>query len=366
MDVSPSRGSATSKFPAISAVQWLQAKSVLGGEASDFTPWLAQPHILEILGNSLKLEALTAVAQEHPVLGKRLDILATAEDEQGEEVPVCIENQYGLSDADHLGRLIAYLAQHESGRAVWIVEEAHDAFVAAVRFLNRTSTDEVGYYLVQVRFTHGEGGAYQVHFEVLAAPIAWERPSNKAGGKKPINKGKVEWMHSLYETVRPSILGLGFHAMNVHARGSYIWVRWPDDVWFHALGRNISVRARRGDFLVAVNVQSYSDRDANRTAVQIIEERLSTVVSSAMPDGSDIQWGTSQAGNREQIRVVRHDLGYVNGDPHEAAAWTEKVIAAWLSIGREHPIKDLDHQVELRGGSTEKDLDPDEEDAEPE
>jgi hypothetical protein len=68
--------------------------------------------------------------------------LATATDENGEEIPVCIENQYGVSDGDHLGRLIAYLAQHERGRGVWIVEHAHDAFVAAVRFLNRTSTDD--------------------------------------------------------------------------------------------------------------------------------------------------------------------------------------------------------------------------------
>ena len=100
---------------------------------------------------------------EHNVLGKRLDILATALDESGEEVAVCIENQYGMSDPDHLGRLIAYLAQHERGRAVWVVERARDAFVAAVRFLNRTSSDDVGYYLVQVRFTHGTSG-YQVHF----------------------------------------------------------------------------------------------------------------------------------------------------------------------------------------------------------
>ena len=43
------------------------------------------------LGRRLRLEDLTAVAQEHNVSGKRLDILATALDEAGDEVPVCIE-----------------------------------------------------------------------------------------------------------------------------------------------------------------------------------------------------------------------------------------------------------------------------------
>lgn len=101
----------TKVFPKITPIPWLSAKEVLGGEASDFTPWLQLPDSLEILGAALKLDDLTAIATEHNALGKRLDILARALDEDGEEIPVCIENQYGMSDADHLGRLIAYLAQ---------------------------------------------------------------------------------------------------------------------------------------------------------------------------------------------------------------------------------------------------------------
>ena len=93
-----------------------------------------------------------------------------------------------MSDPDHLGRLIAYLAQHERGRAVWVVERAHDAFVAAVPFLNRTSSEDVGYYLVQVRFTHGTSDTYQVLFEVLAAPIALEKGGQETGlSKQPVN-----------------------------------------------------------------------------------------------------------------------------------------------------------------------------------
>ncbi|MGH9151120.1 MAG: hypothetical protein ACRD03_01665 [Acidimicrobiales bacterium] len=99
----------------------MTAKEVLGGEASDFTPWLVKPASMEILGAALKLEELSAVTAELNVLGKRLDILATALDENGDEVPVCIENQYGMSDASHLGRLIAYLAHQGKGRSVWVV-----------------------------------------------------------------------------------------------------------------------------------------------------------------------------------------------------------------------------------------------------
>jgi hypothetical protein len=93
----------------------LPARNVLGGEASDFTPWLHLQDNLDVLGRALGLDDLTAGSTEHNVLGKRLDILASATDEDGQEVPVCIENQYGTSDASHLGRLVAYLAQQERG-----------------------------------------------------------------------------------------------------------------------------------------------------------------------------------------------------------------------------------------------------------
>jgi hypothetical protein len=235
--------SSASRFPAITPVQWLSAREVLGGEASDFTPWLQLPENLEALGVALKLDDLTATASEHNVLGKRLDILATASDEEGDEIAVCIENQYGTYDGDHLGRLIAYLAQHERGRAVWVVEHAHDVFVAAVRFLNRTSSDEVGYFLVQVRFTHGVDGGYQVHYEVLAAPIAWERPTRRTA--RPINTNKVGHVHALREAILPELLDLGFPSLTAHARGAYIDVRWPLDLWFRDFAKRFFVRVLR-------------------------------------------------------------------------------------------------------------------------
>lgn len=49
------------KLPNISAVQWLSAKEVLGGEASDLTPWLLRAESMQILGGALKLEDLTGV-----------------------------------------------------------------------------------------------------------------------------------------------------------------------------------------------------------------------------------------------------------------------------------------------------------------
>jgi hypothetical protein len=322
----------------------LSAKEVLGGEASDFTPWLVRPTSMQILGAALKLDELSAVKAESNVLGKRLDILATALDENGDEVPVCIENQYGMSDASHLGRLIAYLAHQGKGRAVWVVEQAHDAYVAAVRFLNRTSTDEAGYYLVEVRFTHGVGGSYQVHFEVLAAPIAWER-GQSGGGIKPLNEPKVVYLEAIHESVKPALLGAGFPSMNTHARGSYLWISWPSTLWFRRFSPRFDIRITRTTVMVVVYVWTFPTRAANSIAMGFLEERYSDAIAAGAPEGSLVTWAAAGSGRREAVRIERTG-GYDDGDSIEAAAWASTVALLWLELLIKDPIDDLEQRVQ--------------------
>lgn len=333
--------------PEITAVQWLSAKDVLGGEASEFTPWLLRPDSMQILGGALKLEDLSAVTAELNVLGKRLDILATALDENGDEVPVCIENQYGMSDASHLGRLIAYLAHQGKGRAVWVVEQAHDAYVAAVRFLNRTSTDEVGYYLVQVRFTHGAAGSYQVHFEVLAAPIAWERGSKGGGGNaKSLNEGKIAYLEEILEGAKPVLSDAGFPSLNTHARGAYLWINWPTNLWFRRFARRFDIRITRAAVMVVVYVRLLPTREANSIAMGFLEERYGDLIAERIPEGSAVAWSSAGSGRREAVRIELAGAGYEGGDVHAATAWATEVAKLWLELLRTDPIDDLEQRVQ--------------------
>lgn len=331
--------------PVITAVQWLPAKSVLGGEASDFTPWLRQPASLEILGRALKLEELTALSTEHNVLGKRLDILATALDENLEVVPVCIENQYGMSDPDHLGRLIAYLAQHERGRAVWVVERAHEAFVAAVRFLNRTSNEDVGYYLVQVRFTHGLSGGYQVHFEVLAAPIAWEKGAKASPANKSVNLSKKMFLDAIRDKIRDELLAAGYASANTHARGAYLWARWAPDFWFRRFGPRLDIRANKDRMIVAIYVNQFNLKDANTAAIGIMRNRYDAALGAQLPPGSVLDWEVVGAGRRSLVRTELPGTGYVAGDVNAAAEWSVAVATAWLNVIADNPILDLEQLV---------------------
>jgi len=228
---------------------------------------------------------------------------------------------------------------------VWVVESAHDAYVAAVRFLNRTSTDNVGYYLVQVRFTHGAGGSYQVHFEVLAAPIAWEQP--QAHIASPVNPARIEWFRTLLGLLNPRLRGLGFPPATMHSHAHYIGVRWPEDIWIGKYG-SWSVRATVSRLIVSVNIFSYPTRRENATAVSILEVELGAAASARMPIGCEILWGSptgQERQRREQILVIRSDTGYASGDPTEVADWVVQVVNIWVDILRERPVADLDERV---------------------
>ena len=335
-------------FPTITAVDWLKASEVLGGEASDFTPWLEQPDNLQILGNALKLDELTATAREHNVAGLRLDILASAFDEDGEELPVCIENQYGATDGGHLGRLIAYLAQHERGRAVWVVEEATDAFVAAVRFLNRTSTNAAGYYLVQVKFTHGAKGGYQVHFEVLAAPSAWEREPSPGGSPKPLNMTKVTYLNAVMEGVAPRLKAAGYPNFNTHRRGAYLWVAWPPGLWWRRFGRRLIIRAVQHAARMSVYSRELGSRTRNRAAMEILREHIGKKLDASVPAGTIVKWNAAGKGVTEAVWFEREGLGYDGGDPKEMVEWAGALAELWAQLLSKSPIPDLEQQVDAR------------------
>ncbi len=74
-------------------------------EALGFTPWLAEPDNLALLGEALGLK-LIFHAQEERVGPFRADIIC--KDTAGHLV--LIENQLGPSDHSHLGQIIMYAA----------------------------------------------------------------------------------------------------------------------------------------------------------------------------------------------------------------------------------------------------------------
>lgn len=108
---------------------------------TDFTVWLEKN--LDVLNNCLDV-TLSNAEREKTVGDLRSDLVA--EDDAGKKV--IIENQFGKSDHDHLGKLITYLAMEEAQTAIWIVSDHRPEHVEAITWLNKSMSES--FYLLKV------------------------------------------------------------------------------------------------------------------------------------------------------------------------------------------------------------------------
>ncbi len=138
-------------------------------EAHNFTPWLADnlERLSEVVG--IPLESGNTEVAVGPFSA---DILAR---NPRNGSPVLIENQYGSTDHDHLGKILTYLAGLEAQTIIWISERFNDAHLSAVRWLNEHTAHPYAFFAVRLRVLQISDSPMVPVFEVLERPSDWDR-----------------------------------------------------------------------------------------------------------------------------------------------------------------------------------------------
>lgn len=121
----------------------LSLSSLWKHEARDFTPWLYEN--LSLLSESIGLP-MSKPTKELPTGNFFVDIVAIAG--ENDDKIVVIENQYGNSNHDHLGKLVTYAASQKAKYAIWIVESAREEHIKAVEMLNNSNI-ACRYFLIE-------------------------------------------------------------------------------------------------------------------------------------------------------------------------------------------------------------------------
>jgi hypothetical protein len=98
---------------------------------------------IDVLNNVLDFD-LVSVDREQAAGSFSVDLVG--EDEYGNTV--VIENQLEKSNHDHLGKLLTYMTALSAKTAVWIVSHARPEHVAAIAWLNDSSSAD--FYLIKV------------------------------------------------------------------------------------------------------------------------------------------------------------------------------------------------------------------------
>ncbi len=162
-------------IPTLSLLQRINLREAWKNEASDFTPWLAQPDNLNQLADALGLSELELVQTEYPVGDFKLDILCT--DDDGE---IIIENQLEKTNHTHLGQIITYAAGIGAKKVIWVAESFRPEHVAALDFLNQNTTSELNFFAVEMTLWRIADSPMAPSFTVVAKPNDWSKSSRES------------------------------------------------------------------------------------------------------------------------------------------------------------------------------------------
>ncbi len=154
-------------------------------EARDFTPWLAAN--IRRLGETLGME-LEVTRVEADVGEFRLDILAK---DLGAGRNVVIENQFGPTDHDHLGKLLTYAAALDARAIIWLTETVREEHKQALDWLNRHTDAETHFFAVTVEVFRIDESRPALEFKAVVLPNEWGRQARSLAESEVSPRGEA-------------------------------------------------------------------------------------------------------------------------------------------------------------------------------
>ena len=149
----------------------VELRRVWSGEATDFTPWLAERENLALLGDTLGM-VLELEAQEKDVGSYSADIFCK---NSADDTWVVIENQLEKTDHSHLGQILTYAAGLSAVTVVWIAQRFTDEHRAALDWLNEVSTESAQFFGLEIEVWRIGESRPAPKFNIVAKPNDWTK-----------------------------------------------------------------------------------------------------------------------------------------------------------------------------------------------
>ena len=165
-------------------------RTVWSGEATEFTPWLAEKNNLDLLGDSLDMD-LELESREKGVGSYSADIVCK---NMADGSRIVIENQLERTDHSHLGQILTYAAGLGAGTVVWIARSFTDEHRAAIDWLNEVSTESAQFFGLEVEVWRIGDSQHAPKFNVVAKPNEWTRSEKtRAQGLSPDRQMQLDF-----------------------------------------------------------------------------------------------------------------------------------------------------------------------------
>jgi hypothetical protein len=145
----------------IAKIKKFPLRNLWKNEPKNFTQDLRDN--IDILNDALGFE-LNSPESEQSAGNFIADIVA--EDAYGNTV--VIENQFGKTDHDHLGKLITYVTMLDAKIGIWIAEEPKPEHIQAVSWLNESTSGD--FYLIKIEAIKIDNSQLAPLFTVIVKP----------------------------------------------------------------------------------------------------------------------------------------------------------------------------------------------------
>ena len=307
------------------------------GEAQDFTPWLADPDNVTLIGETIGLE-LEVLAQEQSVGPFRADILCR-DTLTGHYV--LIENQLERTDHAHLGQLLTYAAGLDAVTMVWVATKFTDEHRAALDWLNRITVEATNFFALEIELWQIGDSEVAPKFNVVSQPNGWaETVAQQTAAGASAELTTTQGLHLEFWTQFRRFM---------EERGSVVRMQKPSkDHWTNvALGRSnftlVVINGMRDGFSELhvtmlgpdAKVNFHGLRDQHRASLE--------------HDLGPLEWREMPNAKESQVAIRRE------ATPAEPTSWPE--LNEWLADGIERWVEVLRPIIKefnpgLGGGAT--------------
>jgi len=171
----------------LSKIEKVDLREVFSNERQ-FSTWLKKN--VKELSDLIEID-IGDLKREDRVGNFSADLVGT---ELNSEDQIIIENQFGKSNHDHLGKIITYASGKNAKYVIWIAEKMGEEHQKALEWLNENSSEDISFFGIEIRTIRISNSDPAMDFKLIISPNTWGREVRRRTQSQMTDKRKQSYM----------------------------------------------------------------------------------------------------------------------------------------------------------------------------
>lgn len=163
---------------------------------TDFSDWLVTEDGLALIAEDIGVE-VDDPQREHAPGDFSCDIVGHVLGDENHTI--VIENQFGKTNHDHLGKLLTYASANSALTAIWLAEHIADDHRKVIDWLNDNTPASISFYLARIQAYRIGDSPVAPQLEVVCRPNLQIKAQKGSGS--PELKARHIWRQSLWDEI---------------------------------------------------------------------------------------------------------------------------------------------------------------------